>query len=124
MIRVTSTGDFKKTRDFLERVLRRDIFSELDRYGKQGVAVLSKATPVDSGYSSISWAYRVIKDRRNPGIEWYNNNIVNGTPVVILIQYGHATGTGGYVPGRDFINPAMRPIFDKITDEVWKKVIA
>lgn len=122
MIRIEGKGDFEKTRSFLTGMLKRDIFSELDRYGRLGVAALESATPVESGLTGGSWRYRVIRDRRRPGIEWYNTNKVNGTPVVILIQYGHATGTGGYVQGRDFINPAMRPIFDKIIDEVWKKV--
>lgn len=87
-----------------------------------GVEALSRSTPVRSGLAAQSWAYRVIRGRR-PGIEWYNTDTVNGTPVVILIQYGHGTGTGGYVEGKDFINPAMRGVFDQIADDVWKKVI-
>lgn len=122
MIRVTSTGDYKKTKDFLNRYRRGDSFSDLNRYGQEGVSALARATPIDSGLTAGSWGYRVIKSRTHPGIEWYNTNSRNGTPVAILIQYGHATGTGGYVQGRDFINPAMRPIFDKIADDVWKKV--
>lgn len=124
MFEISSKGDFNKTRDFLTKILRRDIFGELNRYGQEGVDALARATPQDSGLTSISWGYRIIKDRGRPGIEWYNTNEVNGTPVAILIQYGHATGTGGYVHGRDFINPAMRPIFDKIADGIWKKVTA
>ncbi len=122
MIRVTGRGDFEKTRKFLAKNSRGDIFAQLDRYGQMGVDALAKATPVDTRISANSWKYRVIRDRRNARIEWYNTNEVNGTPVVILIQYGHATGTGGYVHGRDFINPAMRPLFDRIADEIWKKV--
>ncbi len=87
-----------------------------------GVDALSSATPVDSSLTAKSWGYRVIKDRSRPGIEWYNTNIPGSTPVAILIQYGHATGTGGYVSGRDYINPAMRPIFDQIAVDVWKEV--
>lgn len=124
MIEITGKGDFKKTKDFLNKLIKRNIYSDLDKYGKQGVMALSKATPIDTSLTSHSWEYRIIKDKRHVGIEWYNTNSVNGTPVAILIQYGHATGTGGYVRGRDFINPAMRPIFDKIVDDIWKKVKA
>lgn len=123
MIKVTSDGDFKKTEDYLERVLGNDIFSVLHRYGALGVRALSAATPEDTGLSSISWDYKIIKEPRWPGIEWYNaNDTDTDTPVVILIQYGHATGTGGYVVGRDFINPAIQPVFDQIVDEVWRRM--
>ena len=121
MIGITSSGNLKKTDAFLKRLQKRDIYSDLDRYGKMGVSALSRATPVDSSLTANSWAYRVIRGRR-PGIEWYNTNVVGGTPVAILIQYGHGTGTGGYVQGRDFINPAIRPIFNQISDDIWKKV--
>lgn len=124
MISITSEGNFKKTNDFLSRLVKGDIFSDLDRYGQMGVEALSKATPVDTRLTATSWRYRVIKGK-NPGIEWYNTSgTSDGMSVAILIQYGHATGTGGYVAGRDFINPAMRPVFDKIADDVWKKVKA
>lgn len=122
MIGITTSGDHNKTRKALQKILRGDIFAELDRYGQLGVAALSRATPTDSGLTAHSWSYKVIKDRRHPGIEWYNSNLAGSTPVAILIQYGHATGTGGYVAGRDFINPVMRPIFDQIVENVWKKV--
>jgi hypothetical protein len=89
-----------------------------------GVNALANSTPVETGLTARSWQYRIVKDRRGPTIEWYNTNQVNGTPVAILIQYGHGTGTGGYVAGRDYINPAMRPIFDTIADEVWRRVKA
>jgi hypothetical protein len=122
MIEITGKGDYKKTIDFLKRLANSDIFSDLSVYGPIGVTALAQATPVESGLTRNSWAYRVIKDRKSPGIEWYNTNVVNGIPVAILIQYGHGTGTGGYVVGRDYINPAIQPIFDKIADDVWKKV--
>lgn len=122
MIRITSKGDLTSTKNYLTKLLRGDIFSELDRYGAMGVEALARATPVESGLTANSWYYKLIGDRKHPGIEWRNRNSVNGTTVAVLIQYGHGTGTGGYVPGRDFINPAMRPIFDRITSEVWKKV--
>lgn len=121
MIRITTSGDNKKTSRSLEKILRGDIYSELDRYGKQGVDLLSSATPISTGLTASSWGYRIKKGKRI-GIEWFNTNAVNGVSVAILIQYGHATGTGGYVQGRDFINPAIRPLFDQIADEIWKKV--
>lgn len=123
MIRATTRRSGKKTEESLRKITRGDIYAELDRFGKEGVAALAAATPVDSGLTAQSWTYRVHKGKR-PGIEWYNTNEVNGhgIPIVILIQYGHATRGGGYVQGRDFINPAIKPIFDKIADNVWKKV--
>jgi hypothetical protein len=124
LFKIITKGDSKKTDAFLNRLIKGNIFSDLNRYGEIGVAALSSSTPIDSKLTANSWRYRIIKNRRGPGIEWYNTNEVNGTSVAILIQYGHATGTGGYVTGRDYINPAMRPIFDKIADDVWKKVKA
>jgi hypothetical protein len=94
----------------------------LEKWGVRGVDALSNATPEDTGETAKSWRYRIRVDRVGYTIEWYNTNIVNGKPIAILIQYGHATGTGGYVVGRDYINPAMRPIFDEMADELWKEV--
>lgn len=122
MIEVTSKGDFTNTKNLLDKMRRGSIFSDINRHGQTGVNALARATPVDTGLTQHSWGYRVITDRRHPGIEWYNSNSVNGISVAILIQYGHATGTGGYVHGRDFINPAMHPIFDQIADDIWEKV--
>lgn len=124
MIGITSKGDFANTKAWLNRLSKGDIYSDLDRYGRMGVDALARSTPVDSSLTANSWAYRVIRGKR-PGIEWYNTNRTStGVPVAILIQYGHGTGTGGYVAGRDYINPAMRPIFDQIAADVWKKVIS
>lgn len=122
MIRVTSKGDYEKTRRFLLRMSSSTPFSNLDKFGKAGVDALSKATPVDTGLTADSWEYRIIKDKRRPAIEWYNTNVVDGTSVAILLQYGHGTGTGGYIQGRDYINPAMRPVFDEIVSSFWKEV--
>ena len=105
-------------------MLHGDIFSGLDRYGQMGVNALASATPVDTGLTAQSWKYRIVKTRGRYTIEWYNTNVHNGSNVAILIQYGHGTGTGGFVQGRDYINPATRPIFDQIADDVWRKVIA
>lgn len=122
MIKVESKGDWKKTEDFFRKLLRGDIFSNLDSYGHLGVAALAHYTPEDTGLAAHSWDYRVVKDRRGPRIEWFNTDVEGGVIVVILIQFGHGTGTGGYVQGRDFINPAMTPVFDFIAADVWKKV--
>lgn len=121
MIRVTGKGNYDKTTKWLQRMLRGDLYADLDRYGQEGVALLASVTPVDTGLTAQSWNYRVHKGKR-PSIEWYNTNLVNGVPVAILIQYGHGTGSGGYVQGRDFINPAIQVLFDRIADDVWKKV--
>lgn len=125
MFHVSSTGgDFDRTRAFFDRILSRSIYDELDRYGRMGVDALSRATPVRSGLTASSWGYKVIKGKK-PTVLWFNTNNQNGSvPVAILIQYGHGTGTGGYVEGIDYINPAIRPIFEQIADEVWKKVKA
>lgn len=122
MITFESSGDFRKTESFLSKISKRDIFAALDKYGRAGVAALASATPVESGITAASWSYEVSSSRGSHSITWTNSHTVGGTPLVILLQYGHGTGTGGYVRGRDFINPAVQPIFDKIADEVWKAV--
>lgn len=124
MLGVTSRGNYNKTDSFLKKLLTGDIYSNFNRYGQLGIDALSQSTPIESGLTSSSWGYRIIKNRRHPGIEWFNTNVASGTPVAILIQYGHGTGTGGYVSGRDYINPAMRSIFDNIANDIWKKVIS
>lgn len=122
MIKITNKGTYKKTYRFLYKLIRNEPFKSLDHYGRMGVDALSSATPVDTGLSSESWDYRIIKNP--PGIVWFNTDIATGVPVVILLQYGHGTGTGGYVQGRDFINPAIQPIFDNMIPEIWKEVTA
>lgn len=101
---------------------KQEILKVLNRYGQQGVAALSSATPVDSGATSQSWDYEVKKLGGTYIISWTNSEVIDGVPVAILLQYGHGTGTGGYVQGRNYINPAIKPIFDKIANEVWKVV--
>lgn len=98
------------------------MFNELDQYGQMGVDALSRATPVESGLTARSWRYKINIGRKRTSIEWYNTNENNGANVAILLQYGHATGNGGYVSGYDYINPAMRPVFDQISERVWSKV--
>lgn len=123
MISLTSSGSFGKTEEFLSRMTKGELFRLLDPYGQMGVAALASATPRESGETANAWKYKVDHRRGHHNIEWYNTNVVNGTPIAIILQYGHGTGTGGWVEGRDYINPAIQPIFDRIADEVWKKVI-
>lgn len=124
MIGITSTGDGKSTLDFLHKLQRRTFYSDLHKWGQEGVDALAKSTPVEEGDSQQSWGYRIITKPGSTSIEWFNTHLDDHgkVPVVILLQYGHATGTGGYVQGRDFINPAMRPLFDRIANDIWKKV--
>lgn len=123
MISFTSSGSFKNTERFLRKVSRDDYIAEvLNRSGEMGVVALANATPVDSGLTADSWYYKVSNSRRGYSITWYNRNVNDGRPIAILLQYGHGTGTGGYVQGRDYINPAIQPTMDRIADEVWKAV--
>lgn len=122
MISMKSTGSFKNTERFLNRIKRGDLFKSLNKYGEKGVQALSNATPVDSGLAASSWGYRIIRRRKSISIEWFNTDVENGSLVVLLIQYSHGTGTGGYVRGRDFINPAIQPIFDEIANDIWMEV--
>lgn len=118
----TSDKNFRNTEKLLKRYLSGNLYQRLDSYGKRGVAALEQATPVDTSGTAKSWAYKVIKSKTNPGIQWYNTKENDGATIALLIQYGHATGTGGYVQGRDYINPAMRPVFDSILEDVLKEV--
>lgn len=117
-----SSGSFRKTDSFLGRMSNGDIFRALEVYGREGVNALASATPVESGATANAWNYEVRRTGRSYSITWTNSNSVSGLPIAILLQYGHGTGTGGYVQGRDYINPAMKPIFDKIAENVWKVV--
>lgn len=103
-------------------MLKGDLFNDLDKYGLMGVDALSNATPRDSGETAQSWKYKIVHKKGRHGIEWYNTHTNQGMQIAILIQYGHGTGTGGYVQGFDYINPAIKPIFDNIAEEIWKKV--
>lgn len=122
MISITSEGSFQNTENFLKRMSTLDIRNILHRYGQLGVDVLSASTPMDSGLTAQSWYYEVRKDRNRWIIDWKNSNVEGGVPIAILIQYGHGTRNGGLVQGRDYINPAIRPIFDQIADEAWREV--
>jgi hypothetical protein len=122
MIRITSSGSFKNTEAFLNRVSRGDIYRSIVVGAEAGVRALADATPLDSGLASDSWDYEIERSGKAVTIKWTNNDVENGFPVAIMLQLGYGTGTGGYVQGRDYINPAMKPIFDKIADDVWKAV--
>lgn len=116
-------GNFKNTEAFLKRASKFNIDAILDRYGKEGVSALSAATPKDTGETANSWYYKVNKGKDIITITWSNSHIVNGIPIAIILQYGHATRNGGYVEGRDYINPAIRPIFDRIANRAWEEVM-
>lgn len=123
MFSVSSTGTPGKTEAYLAKIRNGNILAQLDQYGRMGVAALSNATPVESGATAHSWYYKVARSGGSFTIEWHNSHVTeDGVPIAILLQYGHGTGTGGYVAGRDFINPAMRPVMDQIAAEVWKVV--
>ena len=122
MIRFEHKGDFSKTSRFLEKAKNVIRIGELDKYGQAGVAALSSATPIDSGKTASSWYYGIERQNGKVIIHFNNSNVVNGVPIAIILQYGHGTGTGGWVEGRDYINPAIRPVFDNIANSAWKEV--
>lgn len=122
MIKFTHKGDFSKTTRFLERAKNVVKLGELDKYGRAGVAALSSATPVDSGETASSWYYEIKRQNGRVSIIFKNSNVNQGVSIAIILQYGHATGTGGWVEGRDYINPAIQPIFDEIANNAWKEV--
>ena len=122
MISFRQKGDFTKTSRFLERAMEKIKLGTLDRYGKEGVAALSSATPVDTGLTAKSWYYKIIQKKGSISITFCNSNVQNGEVIAILLQYGHGTRQGGYVQGRDYINPAIKPVFDELANEAWREV--
>lgn len=122
MISFRQQGDFSKLTRFLERAKETIHLSNLDKYGREGVAALMSATPVDTGKTARSWTYEITHSKGSTTISFNNTNIQNGVPIAIILQYGHGTRNGGYVQGRDYINPAIQPLFNKIADEAWKEV--
>ena len=122
MISFRQKGDFSKLTRFLEKAKNVVRIGDLDKYGREGVAALASATPVDSGLTSSSWYYEIENKNGSVKIQFNNSNIQNGVPIAIILQYGHGTGSGGWVQGRDYINPAIQPIFDRIADEAWREV--
>ena len=115
-------GDFSKLTSFLEKAKEAVKIGNLDKFGREGVAALASATPVDSGITANSWYYEIENKNGSVTISFNNSNIQNGIPIAVILQYGHGTGTGGWVEGRDYINPSIRPIFDKIAEDAWKEV--
>lgn len=122
MITFRQKGDFSKLTRFLEKAKEVVHVGDLDKYGRAGVAALASATPVDSGLTADSWYYEIKNQNGAASITFLNSNIHDGIPIAIILQYGHATGTGGWVEGRDYINPAIQPIFDEIANQAWKEV--
>ena len=122
MISFRQKGDFSNLTNFLERAKNVIRIGDLDKYGKAGVAALSSATPVDTGLTASSWSYEIENKNGSVIIIFKNSNIQNGVPIAIILQYGHGTRNGGWVQGRDYINPAIQPIFDEIANNAWKEV--
>lgn len=116
-------GDFKKLDTFFQRAKEVVKLSDLDKYGREGVVALQHATPKDTGRTAASWSYQITRKNDIITLEFYNSNIQNGIPIAILLQYGHATRNGGFVQGVDFINPSLKPIFERIADNAWKDVV-
>lgn len=123
-ITFSERGDFKKVNNWLEKLLNSFHKGTLDKYGRMGVNALSKATPVDTGLTASSWYYEIHRTDTTISINFMNSNRNKGVPIALILQYGHGTGTGGYVQGRDYINPAIQPIFQEMCDELWKEVMA
>lgn len=123
MIKFSQKGDFKKSITYMEKLKEAIRLSTFDKYGREGVSALSSATPVDSGKTASSWYYKIERTKDTISITFLNSNINKGVPIAIILQYGHGTGTGGWVEGRDYINPAIQPIFDKMAEEAWREVI-
>ena len=115
-------GDFSKLTGYLEKAKEAVKLGDLDKYGREGVAALSSATPVDTGTTAASWYYKIEHKNGTATISFCNSNIQNGVPIAIILQYGHGTRNGGWVQGRDYINPAIRPLFDKIAENAWREV--
>lgn len=122
MISFRQKGDFSKLSEYFERVREAARIGVLDKYGRAGVAALASATPTETGLTASSWYYEIKRQNGSATIEFLNSNINKGVPIAIILQYGHGTGTGGWVEGRDYINPAIQPIFDQLADDAWEEV--
>lgn len=122
MIKITHKGDFSKTEKFFNAVRNRDYLKVLSKYGQDGVSALSSVTPRDTGKTASSWGYEITDDGSKTIIAFTNSNVNRGVNIALILQYGHGTRNGGYVAGRDYINPAIQPVFDKMADEAWKEV--
>lgn len=122
MIGFKQKGDFSKTTNYLKKLKQKKIQDILSKYGREGVAALSAATPVRTGLTASSWYYKIEQTDTSTSLLFCNSNIQNGVPIAIILQYGHGTRNGGWVEGRDYINPAIQPLFDKIVNQAWGEV--
>lgn len=122
VIEMRQSGDFKKNLTFLTNLRKKSIRPILEKYGQKGVEALAEATPKATGKTAASWSYEIKMEKTGAVLSWKNANIVDGVPIAVILQYGHGTRNGGYVQGVDYINPAMKPVFDAIRDELWKEV--
>jgi len=123
MISFEQKGDFRKLSSFFEKAKEAIKIGDLDKFGRAGVEALASATPVDTGLTASSWYYEINRQNGSVSIDFYNSNVQKGVPIAIILQLGHGTGTGGWVEGRDYINPAIQPIFDQIARDAWKEVV-
>lgn len=122
MISIEQKGDFKALTAYLKKVNKNAKIEILDKYGQEGVRLLSKATPARSGKTANSWYYKIERSKNSVSLNFYNSNINKGVPIAIILQYGHGTRNGGWVQGRDYINPVIQPLFNKLAQEAWKEV--
>lgn len=122
MLSFSAGGSTNNTDNFLKRIVHGDLYSGLESHAQRGVDALRAATPRESGFTADSWSFEIVESGGKVTIWWNNSNVISGFNVAIGLQYGHGTGTGGWVEGYDFINPALKPIFDEIADAVWKEV--
>lgn len=122
IITITEKGDFSNTERWLAKLKRQEQYAVLSKYGTLGQNALSNATPVESGLTAASWSFSIVQRPGYYSIRWHNSHVEDGVPIAVILQYGHGTGTGGYVQGRDYIMPAIRPIFDQILAEAMREV--
>lgn len=122
MLKITSTGSFQNIENFIKRVQNGRHFEVLQQYGEKGVAALSAATPIETGKTRLSWRYEIKRTLKTYTVVWYNDHVEENVNIALILQYGHATGTGGWVEGRDYINPAIRSVFDEMAADFWKEV--
>lgn len=123
-LHISSIGDFERTIRFLTKIKRGDYMDRIKECCERGVVALSRATPVETGKTAESWSYEIRTTFDGLVVYWTNANVINGFNVAVGLQYGHGTGTGGYVRGLDYINPAMRPVFEEIANDIWQEVVS
>lgn len=123
VIHFKNSGDFAKTEKFLKKSMGRDYMSVLHKYGQIGVSALASMTPVDTGETAASWDYEIIQNQDGFSLAFNNNHVEKGINIAVILQYGHATRGGGYVQGIDYINPALRPVFENLANAAWKEVV-